>query len=247
MQEEDGGLTGWDDPVARLREALAKDEFVLYGQPIHALGVEPGRTMAEVLVRLREEERALLPPGDFLPAFEHYGMMPLLDAWVVRRLLARHARGGRVERFAVNVSGQTLGRPEFVKFFVNETKAAGVAPSALMFEIEEGDLVGRPAQAQAFAAALRAAGSSVVVGGFGRKLVSFEPVAALEPEFVKVDGGIVRRCATSEACAVPAALARGRPRPGLRPVAPAADRGTHARGFRARGLSGAGALEWPPP
>ena len=60
--------------------------------------------MAEVLIRLREEEKAMLPPGEFLPAFEHYGLMPDLDRWVLRKVLEHIARGSRIERFAINVS-----------------------------------------------------------------------------------------------------------------------------------------------
>jgi EAL domain-containing protein (putative c-di-GMP-specific phosphodiesterase class I) len=75
---------GWGDPGERIRHALAKDEFALYCQPIASLEGGSGFAMAEVLVRLREEEKALLPPGEFLPVFERYGMMPELDSWVVR-------------------------------------------------------------------------------------------------------------------------------------------------------------------
>lgn len=52
LRQADRRLTGWEDPVARLRE----------------------------------EESALLPPGEFLPVFEHFRMMPQPDRWV-RRLL----------------------------------------------------------------------------------------------------------------------------------------------------------------
>ena len=52
-------LTGWPQPLARLREALEKNEFTLYCQPIAALRAGGERfPMAEVLVRMREEERA---------------------------------------------------------------------------------------------------------------------------------------------------------------------------------------------
>ena len=80
----DSELVGWSDPVQRLRTAIDKNEFELYCQPI--LGLQGGERypLAEVLVRLREEEKALVPPGEFLPVFEHYRMMPQLDRWVVR-------------------------------------------------------------------------------------------------------------------------------------------------------------------
>jgi len=86
LDEAHGDFVGWRRPAQRLREALAKDELQLYVQPIMALP-ENRFAMGEVLVRLREEEAKLLPPGDFLPTFEHYEMMAELDRWVVSRIV----------------------------------------------------------------------------------------------------------------------------------------------------------------
>src|SRR4249920_1034109 len=111
LQKMDEELAGWDEPAQRLRQALEKDELALYCQPIAALNGAVRFPMAEVLIRLREEEKAMLPPGDFLPAFEHYGLMPDLDRWVVQKVLQHVARGSRMPRFALNVSSQTLEDP----------------------------------------------------------------------------------------------------------------------------------------
>ena len=130
-------LAGWPDPLARLHEALQKNEFALYCQPILALtGEMRGQSrypLAEVLVRMREEERALLPPGEFLPVFEHYGMMPQLDRWVLRHTVQQLARGSRIPRFTINVSGQTLRDAEFPQFAAAELCAAGLAMDATYY------------------------------------------------------------------------------------------------------------------
>src|SRR4051812_4047849 len=42
LAQADQALTGWSDPVGRLRAALEKDEFALYCQPIRALSGPPG-------------------------------------------------------------------------------------------------------------------------------------------------------------------------------------------------------------
>ena len=78
LAQMDGAYTGWADPAKRLRDALTNNELQLYIQPIAKLG-ENRFVMAEVLVRLREEEKKMLPPGEFLPVFEQYGMMPDLE------------------------------------------------------------------------------------------------------------------------------------------------------------------------
>ena len=95
LERMDSELAGWTDPVRRLRDAIENDEFELYCQPILQFAGEERYPMAEVLVRLREEERALLPPGEFLPVFEHYRMMAQLDRWVVRHTIKRLARAIR--------------------------------------------------------------------------------------------------------------------------------------------------------
>src|SRR5215212_8045631 len=150
LQQMDSALTGWADPVARLRQAIEKDEFALYCQPILSLSAGGGYPMGEVLVRMREEEKALLPPGEFLPIFEHYRMMPQLDRWVVRNTVKRLADGSRIARFTVNLSGQTLGDPEFPRFVAAQLNRYKVAPDRLLFEIDESDALLRPEAATAF-------------------------------------------------------------------------------------------------
>lgn len=189
----DRALAGWSDPSARLRQALDKDELALYCQPIAALNSMPRFPIAEVLVRLREEEKALLPPGEFLPVFEHHGMMPQLDRWVVRHVLGRLARGSRVPRFSVNVSGQTLHDAQFPGFLADSLKAANVHPAGLVFEIDEGDVLGRLEAAVRFGAAVREIGCAVAIDGFGRRAASFAPLKTLRVDYLKVDGSIVRK------------------------------------------------------
>ena len=195
----DSELAGFgDDAPARLREALAKDEFALYCQPILALSGPERFPMAEVLVRLREEEQAMLPPGEFLPVFEHFRMMPELDRWVVRHVVRRLGKGSRVPCFTMNISGQTLDDAEFPAYVKGQLKAAGAAVDSLVFEIEEGDVLAKQDAVARFVAAMKVVGAGVLIDGFGRKAVSFTPLKTVGAHFVKVDGSIVRKLLKSE-------------------------------------------------
>jgi EAL domain-containing protein (putative c-di-GMP-specific phosphodiesterase class I) len=199
LERMDSELTGWVDPVARLREALVKNEFELYCQPIQKLSGEPRYPLGEVLVRLREEERALLPPGEFLPVFEHYGMLPQLDRWVVFHVAQRLGRGTGLPRLAVNVSAPTLQDGEFLAYVAAAKKKYAVPDAALLFEIDESDVLARLQAAAHFANAAKALGCGVLIDGFGRRSASFAPLKVLRADFVKVDGSVVRRLAASEA------------------------------------------------
>ena len=193
LQAADSALAGWQEPAQRLRQALEKDELALYCQPIAALAGAVRFPMAEVLIRLREEEKAMLPPGEFLPVFEHYRLMPDLDRWVVRKVLQALARGTRIPRFTINVSTQSLEDAGFAPSIALELVKAGVPGKSLLFEIGENDLIARPEAAQLFSTSVRAVGCATVVAGFGRRSATFAQLKALKPDYVKVDGTIVRK------------------------------------------------------
>ncbi|MGE5639750.1 MAG: EAL domain-containing protein [Clostridia bacterium] len=197
LREMDSALSGWSDPAGRLRDALERNELELYCQPVRALAGAETYPLAEILVRLREEEKALLPPGEFLPVFEQYKMMPQLDRWVVRTTLSRLAAGSRIPRFSVNVSGQTFGDEGFPLFVREELARTRVEPRSLLFELDELDVLALPDAAARFALAVKALGTGVMIDGFGRRSVTFAPLKTLNLDFLKVDGSITRRVLSS--------------------------------------------------
>lgn len=198
LQSMDSELAGWSDPVRRLRDALEHDEFALFCQPILQFSGDERYPMAEVLVRLHEEERALLPPGEFLPIFEHYKMMPQLDRWVVRHTIKQLAQGSRMARFTVNVSGQTLEDEDFPRYVSAQLSVNKVPAEKLLFEIDESDALMRLGACKRFSDAHRALGGQLLLDGFGNRAVSFTPVKELGVKFVKADGSVCRKVLTSD-------------------------------------------------
>ena len=189
------GSTAWEAQQALLQAALRRDEFELYLQPIVALEHPQDWHIAEVLIRLRQEEKALLPPGEFLPAFELFGMLPQLDCWVLRKVVQRCKTSAA--RFSINVSGQTLEHEGFLRLLAD----LGAPRERLLFEVEESDILLRPQAAQRFCDAVHACGAAVVIDGFGRRGLAFSPFAGLRPNFVKVDGSLTRPLARDPSCA----------------------------------------------
>jgi EAL domain-containing protein (putative c-di-GMP-specific phosphodiesterase class I) len=203
LETMDGQLAGWEHPAARLREALDYDHFRLFAQQVVALqpenAAQGGIAMAEVLVRLREEEARMLPPGDFLPAFEHYRMMAELDRWVLRYALRHLGQGAG--KLSVNVSAQTIEEPGFAPFVAIQLRLASLDPGSLVIEIDESDVIDRRAAAERFAAEMKGIGCRLLIDGFARRSVSFEPLKALRVDYVKVDGTIVRNILRSPSAA----------------------------------------------
>jgi len=194
-------LAGWGDPLQRLRDALERDELSLFFQPIMALrGAEP-RHMAEILVRLNEEEHLQLPPGEFLPVFEHYGMMPELDRWVVRQSVAAliEGRTAGFRRLSINLSTQTLQDNGFHQFVARQLKRSGLPAESLCFEIVENDVLVRLDVAARVATELRRIGCRIAIDGFGYRARSFEPLKTMRVQYLKVDGRITRNLVRGDA------------------------------------------------
>jgi EAL domain-containing protein (putative c-di-GMP-specific phosphodiesterase class I) len=192
-------IANWTDPVAYLRQALAQECFTLYCQPIAALSGVILYPMAEVLIRLAEEEKALLPPGEFLPILEHYGMMPELDRWVVREALRRLSTGPEIPRFTLNVSGQTIADPKFPDFFAHELATSGVPADCVVLEIDESDALALPTSIRRFMATVGSLGAGVLIDGFGRARNHRAVLELPCVQFVKVHGSLTRRLASDEA------------------------------------------------
>lgn len=193
IREQNAELAGWREPVARMHEVLDRDELALYCQGIAALEGEVRFPMAEVLVRLRAEEASMLPPGEFLPVFEHCGLMPLLDRWVVRHVVQHLAMSPAGLRYSINLSSQSVDDAAFPGAVADALRQSGVAGASLLFEVEEASLLGQHEALERFATAIKAIGCGLMIDGFGRRSVSFLPLKPILVDYLKVDGTIVRR------------------------------------------------------
>ncbi|XBW87513.1 EAL domain-containing protein (plasmid) [Escherichia coli] len=71
---------GWT--AAELAQAAARGQLDLHYQPLVDLRDHPDRWRGSVDA-LAASEAGLLPPGQFLPLAESFGLMPEIGAWVL--------------------------------------------------------------------------------------------------------------------------------------------------------------------
>jgi len=191
-------LVGWDNPREMLERALKQDQFLLLGQKI--LSLKPGAAdprCYEVLLRLKQEEANLLPPGGFFPIAENLGMLPDIDRWVVRKVVAWGAavvKKNPVERLpllCVNLSGETFEDRSFITFVNEQLDASGFPERSLCFELSENDVIQYQRRARDFIAAARPR-CRITLDAFGSAKVSFAYLTGITVDFIKIDGVITQ-------------------------------------------------------
>ncbi len=201
-------LSGWGNPRERILEAIQHDGFDLYAQDIVALGTDaPFKTMHELLIRMHDEERNMVPPGTFLPIAERFNMMPDIDRFVVRKAIAARAAAGAAAAavLCINLARSTIEDRSFPEFVARALEQSRVPGQALCFEIDDGDALACLPEATRCARELKPLGCRITLDGFGRSGIGFEHVKALPLDFLKIDGSIILQILR-----VPEALAKVR-------------------------------------
>ena len=148
-------------------------------------------TGVEALSRWRHPDRGMLSPDLFIPMAEETGHIRTLTEWVFKRAIdaqAQLAAAGNVVNMSVNVSGRTLGEPDFADFALDQAKRA---KGGLTIEITETAVIENPEVALAMLDRFAEAGISISIDDFGTGLSSLAYLKRIRGQELKIDKSLV--------------------------------------------------------
>ena len=182
--------------AARINNALEDDRFELYRMTIQPLQVEETGSHYEILLRMRDEQGALVSPDLFIAAAERYGLISNIDRWVVehafRWLVSEADERERLALCSINLSGASLADNEFLPFVIRQFQRSGLDASKICFEITETAAIASFAQASRFINALKELGCKFALDDFGTGLSSFGYLKHFPVDYLKIDGSFVK-------------------------------------------------------
>lgn len=178
-----------------LRQALARQEFVLHYQP--KVNLETGEiTGAEALIRWLHPVRGLLFPKQFVPIAEDSGLIVPIGQWMLREA-CRQAQawqnaGLRPTPIAVNISAVEFRREDFLADIRDILSDTGLDSRYLEIELTESVLVQDVESTMAVLHGLKALGVQLAIDDFGTGYSSLSYLRQFPIDTLKIDQSFVR-------------------------------------------------------
>lgn len=177
-----------------LRNALERDEFILYYQPQVDLRTSE-IVGVEALIRWQHPDWGMVPPARFITLAEETGMIVPIGAWVIRtackQAQAWQQQGLGKLRIAVNLSARQFAQQDLVESVAQALEESGLDPTCLEIELTESLVMADVDRAIFILRELKALGVTLSIDDFGTGYSSLSYLKRFPIDVLKIDQSFV--------------------------------------------------------
>ena len=177
-----------------LRQAIEKEEFVLYFQPQFELKTEK-LISVEALIRWNHPIKGIVPPLEFIPLAEETGLIVPIGEWVMRsalRQIKKWQEAGLPDiRVAINITTKQFKLFNLVKTITDILEETGVEPKYLELELTENMVINNVEIINTIFQ-LKNIGVQIVLDDFGTGYSSLNYLRQIPIDRLKIDQSYVQ-------------------------------------------------------
>jgi diguanylate cyclase (GGDEF)-like protein/PAS domain S-box-containing protein len=177
-----------------LEDAIANDKFVLFYQPIRNIKTNE-TSHFECLIRLQQDDGAMLMPSDFVFRAEELGLISRIDRIVLKKAVEQHLefnKQGKEYKLSVNISKRSFDDPAIFDDFAEIFSNPEVDQQRIIFEITDSAAVSNYLSTNVLINQIRGLGCILALNDFGVEYPSLHYLKNAPVDYVKIDGSLIR-------------------------------------------------------
>ena len=181
--------------LSELRTALETQKLSVVYQPKMCLKTNR-ITSSEALVRWTQPDGTVIPPSEFIPLAEDFGLINMLGQQVLQKVCIQarqwHEAGLLSGPIAVNLSPRQLKEPNFLQQLTDTLNNTGVAPSWIELEITENAVMEDVERSLKLMQKINQLGVRIAIDDFGTGYSSLSYIRDFPIKTLKIDTTFVR-------------------------------------------------------
>lgn len=182
--------------VQLINDAIANKHILPFYQGIYD-NSEQKITIYESLMRIYDSDGNIYYPNDFLSVAKKYGLYSHLSYQMIKIVLGTFE--GREESVTINLSMNDILDPKITEMIYSHMKNSA-NPGKYIFEVVESEDVTDYDSMAAFSERIHSYGCKLALDDFGSGFSNLMHVIKMDLDYLKVDGGIVRKICDDEVC-----------------------------------------------
>jgi len=172
----------------KIKDAIADDRVEVFYQPIVDNNTKETRRY-EALIRLRDEDDKIISPYFFLEISKKAKLYKQLTKIVILKTFEMFRKNEY--EFSINLSIDDILDKEINEYIFEMLDIYNIS-NRVIFEIVESESIENFENIQKFIKNVKALGCRIAIDDFGTGYSNFEYLIRLEPDFIKIDGSIIK-------------------------------------------------------